>query len=104
MEQKGLRFQFSIREGDKPLLEGSGTLGDAAIIMGRYWKSTFFCYLFALLSMDYELAICTSQILSPNSIARLGNASRMPEDGKWRHQPQHHGRRLTSSTRAPSSR
>ena len=72
----GLDFEFSIRQGGKPLLEGGGVLGGITVVMGRYWKSTFLRYLFALLTNDYELAIRTSQILSPGGFARLrvGNA------------------------------
>jgi hypothetical protein len=68
----GLEFEFSIRLGDRPLLEGGGWLGGVTIIMGRYWKSAFLRYLFALLSMDYELAVRTSErVLSPGGLARL---------------------------------
>ncbi len=65
-------FEFGVWLGDRPLLEGSGWLGGVTIIMGRYWKSTFLRYLFALLSMDYELAMRTSKrVLSPGGLARL---------------------------------
>jgi len=55
-----MEFEVSIRpSAEKPLLEGSGTLGDVTVIMGRprTGKSLFLRYLFALLSEDYELAI-----------------------------------------------
>jgi hypothetical protein len=70
-----MEFEVSIRlNAEKPLLEGSGTLGDITIIMGRprTGKSLFLRYLFALLSEDYELAMCTSeQILDNGGWARL---------------------------------
>jgi hypothetical protein len=70
--KESLGFEFSIMHGDKPLFEGGGELGGITIIMGRYWKSTFLRYLFALLSMDYELAARTSErVLSPGGLARL---------------------------------
>ncbi|MFZ8838692.1 MAG: hypothetical protein ACO2PM_07095 [Pyrobaculum sp.] len=52
----------------KPLLEGSGTLGDVTIIMGRprTGKSLFLRYLFALLTEDYELAMRTSEQILDN--------------------------------------
>jgi hypothetical protein len=54
------------------LFEGSGELGGITIIMGRYWKSTFLRHLFALLSMDHELAVRTSErVLNPGGLARL---------------------------------
>lgn len=70
-----MEFEVSIRpSAEKPLLEGSGTLGDITIIMGRprTGKSLFLRYLFALLSEDYELAMRTSeQILDNGGWARL---------------------------------
>jgi hypothetical protein len=69
MERKG--FEFSITKEGKPLIEGRGKLNSITIIMGRYWKTTFLRYLFALLTNDRELAICTSQVLSPGGFARL---------------------------------
>ena len=70
--KESLGFEFSVRQGSRPLIEGRGELGNATIVMGRYWKSTFLSYLFALLSMDYELAICTSErVLSPGGFVRL---------------------------------
>ena len=70
--KENLDFEFSVRQGGRPLIEGGGELSDVTIVMGRYWKSTFLRYLFALLSMDYELAIYTSgQVLSPGGLARL---------------------------------
>jgi hypothetical protein len=70
-----MEFEVSIRpSAEKPLLEGSGTLGDITIIMGRprTGKSLFLRYLFALLSEDYELAMRTSeQILDDGGWARL---------------------------------
>jgi ABC-type uncharacterized transport system YnjBCD ATPase subunit len=70
-----MEFEVSIRlNAEKPLLEGSGTLGDITIIMGRprTGKSLFLRYLFALLSEDYELAMRTSeQILDNGGWARL---------------------------------
>ena len=69
--KESLDFEFSVRRVDS-LFEGRGKLSGVTIIMGRYWKSTFLRYLFALLSMDYELAIRTSeQVLSPGGLARL---------------------------------
>ena len=76
-----MEFEVSIRpSAEKPLLEGSGALGDITIIMGRprTGKSLFLRYLFALLSEDYELAMRTSeQILDNGGWARLkvGNIS-----------------------------
>jgi hypothetical protein len=76
-----MEFEVSIRpSAEKPLLEGSGTLGDITVIMGRprTGKSLFLRYLFALLSEDYELAMHTSeQILDNGGWARLkvGNIS-----------------------------
>jgi hypothetical protein len=76
-------FEFSVRQSDKPLLEGSGLLGDITIVMGRYWKSTFLRYLFSLLTMDYELAARTSdQVLSLGGIARLRVGDSLLECGK----------------------
>jgi hypothetical protein len=76
-------FELSIRQGDRPLFEGSGVLGDITVVMGRYWKSTFLRYLFALLTMDYELAVHTSdQVLSPGGIARLRVGGALLECGK----------------------
>jgi hypothetical protein len=51
-------FYFSIRSGEKRLLEGSGDLSDITIIMGkpRSGKSLFLRYLFALFAEDQELA------------------------------------------------
>ncbi len=70
--KESLSFEFSIRQGDKPLIEGGGLLGGVTIIMGRYWKSTFLRYLFALLTRDMELAAHTSErILKPGGLARL---------------------------------
>jgi len=70
-----MEFEVSIRpSAEKPLLEGSGTLGDITIIMGRprTGKSLFLRYLFALLSVDYELAMRASeQILDNGGWARL---------------------------------
>jgi hypothetical protein len=70
-----MEFEVSIRpNAEKPLLEGSGRLGDITIIMGRprTGKSLFLRYLFALLSEDYELAMRTSeQILDNGGWARL---------------------------------
>jgi hypothetical protein len=70
-----MEFEVSIRpSAEKPLLEGSGTLGDVTVIMGRprTGKSLFLRYLFALLSEDYELAMRTSeQILDNGGWARL---------------------------------
>jgi len=70
-----MEFEVSIRPtAEKPLLEGSGTLGDVTVIMGRprTGKSLFLRYLFALLSVDYELAMRTSeQILDNGGWARL---------------------------------
>jgi hypothetical protein len=67
-----LGFEFSVVHGGRPLIEGGGVLGGVTIIMGRYWKSTFLRYLFALLTRDYELAVHTSeQVLSPGGLARL---------------------------------
>jgi hypothetical protein len=64
-------FEFSVANS-KRLIEGGGVLGGVTVIMGRYWKSTFLRYLFALLTMDYELAVRTSErILTPGSLARL---------------------------------
>ncbi len=53
--KRGLRFEFSVRLGDRPLFEGGGLLGGIIVVMGRYWKSTFLRYLFVLFSIDYEL-------------------------------------------------
>ena len=75
--KESLDFEFSVRRRDEPLFEGNGELCSITIIMGRYWKSTFLRYLFALFSMDYELAVRTSErVLSPGGLARLrvGNA------------------------------
>jgi hypothetical protein len=70
--KEGLGFEFSVTHGGRPLIEGGGVLGGTTIIMGRYWKSTFLRYLFALLARDQELAIYTSeQVLSPGGLARL---------------------------------
>jgi len=70
--KESLGFEFSVRQGGRPLIEGRGELGNVTIVMGRYWKSTFLSYLFALLSMDYELAIYTSgRVLSPGGFVRL---------------------------------
>ena len=70
-----MEFEVSIRPtAEKPLFEGSGTLGDITVIMGRSrtGKSLFLRYLFALLSEDYELAMRTSeQILGNGGWARL---------------------------------
>jgi hypothetical protein len=70
-----MEFEVSIRPtAEKPLLEGSGTLGDVTIIMGRprTGKSLFLRYLFALFSEDYELAMRTSeQILDDGGWAKL---------------------------------
>ena len=70
-----MEFEVSIRpNAEKPLLEGSGTLSDVTVIMGRprTGKSLFLSYLFALLSEDYELAIRASeQILDNGGWARL---------------------------------
>jgi hypothetical protein len=70
-----MEFEVGIRpSAEKPLLEGSGTLGDVTVIMGRprTGKSLFLRYLFALLSEDYELAIRASeQILDNGGWARL---------------------------------
>jgi len=70
-----MEFEVSIRPtAEKPLLEGSGTLGDITVIMGRprTGKSLFLRYLFALFSEDYELAMRTSeQILDIGGWARL---------------------------------
>jgi hypothetical protein len=80
---EGLVFEFSIMRGDKPLFKGSGMLGDVTIIMGRYWKSTFLRYLFALLAMDYDLAVHTSEeVLSPGGTARLRVGDAFLECGK----------------------
>jgi hypothetical protein len=71
-KKESLAFEFSVRQWDKHLIEGRGELGSITIIMGRYWKSTFLRYLFALLSMDYELAVRTSErVLSPGGVVRL---------------------------------
>ena len=76
-----MEFEVSIRPtAEKPLLEGSDTLGDVTIIMGRprTGKSLFLRYLFALFSEDYELAMRTSeQILDNGGWAKLrvGNIS-----------------------------
>ncbi len=70
--KESLDFEFSVTQKDRPLIEGRGVLGGITIVMGRYWKSTFLRYLFALLSMDYELAVYTSKrVLSPGGLARL---------------------------------
>jgi hypothetical protein len=70
--KESLDFEFSVKQGGRPLIEGRGELGGVTIIMGRYWKSTFLRYLFALLSMDYELAVYTSErVLSPGGFVRL---------------------------------
>jgi hypothetical protein len=70
-----MEFEVSIRPtAEKPLLEGSGTLGDITVIMGRprTGKSLFLRYLFALFSEDYELAMRTSeQILDNGGWAKL---------------------------------
>jgi len=70
-----MEFEVSIRPtAEKPLLEGSGTLGDITVIMGRpgTGKSLFLRYLFALFSEDYELAMRASeQILDNGGWARL---------------------------------
>jgi len=70
-----MEFEVSIRpSAEKPLLEGSGTLGDITVIMGRprAGKSLFLRYLFALFSEDYELAMRTSeQILDNGGWAKL---------------------------------
>jgi len=70
-----MEFEVSIRPtAEKPLLEGSGTLGDVTVIMGRprTGKSLFLRYLFALFSEDYELAMRTSeQILDNGGWAKL---------------------------------
>jgi hypothetical protein len=74
-----MEFEVSIRpSAEKPLLEGSGTLGDVTIIMGRprTGKSLFLRYLFALLSEDYELAVRTSEQILDNGgwvKLRVGN-------------------------------
>jgi hypothetical protein len=70
-----MEFEVSIRpRAEKPLLEGSGRLGDVTVIMGRprSGKSLFLRYLFALISEDYELAMRTSeQILDDGGWAKL---------------------------------
>jgi hypothetical protein len=74
-----MEFEVSIRpSAEKPLLEGSGTLGDVTIIMGRprTGKSLFLRYLFALFSVDYELAMRASEKILDNggwAKLRVGN-------------------------------
>ena len=82
-EKDGKLFEFSITQGDRPLLEGGGMLGGVTVIMGRYWKSTFLSYLFALLTRDLELAVATSErVLNPGGLARLRVGDALLECGR----------------------
>ncbi len=73
-----MNFYFSIKPGEKRLLEGSGNLGDVTIIMGkpRSGKSLFLWYLFALLVDDRELAqFISNEVLETGGyvVLKIGN-------------------------------